>query len=148
MEPPILNRSRKLSSTYKLPQLTLFLVMKTAPIAIGGTIVTLIGTIASIYWDKQSLRSFRLEVYAELAKLWGSNPVLELNVENLMRSHPEVWQNLQVLYGTLKQIPKLKRSACCNRNRLNAEMQVRDPSQIRDPSVGATARLLSQGHAR
>ncbi|WP_375449236.1 hypothetical protein [uncultured Nostoc sp.] len=90
---------RKLSPTYKLSQLTLLLVTKTAPVAIGGTIAALFGTMASAHWDRGALRDFRMEVNQEFAKLWAAN-------RKLMDSHLEIRENLQAINDTLKKTQK------------------------------------------
>ena len=66
--------------------------------------------------------------------------VLTANVFGRIPTPQRLCNRVLMLAGTYAggQVPG---QGCCNRNRLNAEMQ------IRDPSVGATARLLSLGHA-
>lgn len=70
---PVSQNICKLSPTYKLSQLTLLVVMKTAPIAIGGTIAALVGTLTSYHWDMGMIGDLRKDLLFT-AKL--SSPLL------------------------------------------------------------------------
>lgn len=80
---PVSTKICKLFSTYKLSQLTLLVVMKTAPIAIGGTIAALAGTLTSYHRDIGTIGDFRKDFDHELGRLWAANDDLrkDINLE-------------------------------------------------------------------
>lgn len=116
---PVSTKICKLSSTYKLSQLTLLVVMKTAPIAIGGTIAALAGTLTSYHRDIGTIGDFRKDFDHELGRLWAANDDLRKDInlfrkdinlefgrlwvanEQLLVSHTEVRKNMQAINDTL-----------------------------------------------
>lgn len=109
---PVSTKICKLSSTYKLSQLTLLLVMKTAPIAIGGIIAALAGTLTSYHRDIGTIGDFRKDFDHELGRLWAANDDLRKDInlefgrlwvanEQLLASHTEVRKNMQAINDTL-----------------------------------------------
>lgn len=108
---PVWTKICKLSSTYKLSQLTFLVVMKTAPIAIGGTIAALAGTLTSYHWDIGMTGDFRKDFNHELGRLWAANDDLRKDInlefgrlwvanEQLLASHTEAQKNMQAINDT------------------------------------------------
>lgn len=115
---PVSTKICKLSSTYKLSQLTLLVVMKTAPIAIGGTIAALAGTLTTYHWDigmigdfrkdfNHELGNLRKDINLEFGRLWVAN-------EQLLASHTEVRKNMQAINDTLTKTLKAQQD-CAGR---------------------------------
>lgn len=85
-----------------------YTLQKGPPTSTGGTIAVLIGTIASIHWDKGALRDFRMEVNQEFAKLWADNERHWAATQKLLDSHLELRANLQAINDTLKKTQKVQ----------------------------------------
>ena len=101
--------------------------MKTAPVAIGGTIAALVGTLTSYHWDmgmlgdlrkdfNHKLGSFRKNINLELGSLRKDNNLefgslrkdnnlefgrLWVAIKQLLASHTEVRKNMQAINDTL-----------------------------------------------
>lgn len=58
--------------------------MKTAPIAIGGTIAAIVGTLTSYYWHMGMIGDLRKDFNHELGRLWAANDDLrkDINLES------------------------------------------------------------------
>lgn len=83
------------------------------PIALGGTTAALIGTVASIHWDKGTISDFRTEVNTEFGKLWRANERVLSSLDNLYRSHEKLYRsheelrlNMHAINETLKKTLK------------------------------------------
>lgn len=83
----ILKHICKLSSAYKPFQLTILVVIKTVPVAIGGTFAALAGAGASIHRGGGMLADFRMEMNKQIADL-------RIDLNNLLLSHGELRNNV------------------------------------------------------
>ncbi len=106
----ILRHICKLSSAYKPFQLTILVVIKTVPVAIGGIFAALAGAGASIYWGGGLLADFRMETNKQIAdlKMDVNKQITDLRTDlnSLLLSHGELRNNVQVINETLKRTQK------------------------------------------
>lgn len=102
----ILKQICKLSPAYKPFQLTVLVVINSAPVAVGGTFAALVGAVVSIHWDKGTLADFKMDVNKQIADLRMEVNKQRTDLSKLLLSHGEIRNNVQVINETLKKTQK------------------------------------------